>query len=126
MKKFSFSHRSENNLKGVDPRLVTIARRALVLSEVDFGITEGLRTKERQKQLFEQGKSMTMNSRHLTGDAIDVVAYIGGKVSWNWSLYEIISRAFKQAAAEYGVTIEWGGGLGKTKRRCSFSVKKII
>ncbi|SQC83413.1 Uncharacterised protein [Klebsiella pneumoniae] len=109
MKKFSFSHRSENNLKGVDPRLVTIARRALVLSEVDFGITEGLRTKERQKQLFEQGKSMTMNSRHLTGDAIDVVAYIGGKVSWNWSLYEIISRAFKQAAAEYGVTIEWGG-----------------
>ncbi|HBY9808459.1 TPA: M15 family peptidase [Klebsiella pneumoniae] len=123
MKKFSFSHRSENNLKGVDPRLVTIARRALVLSEVDFGITEGLRTKERQKQLFEQGKSMTMNSRHLTGDAIDVVAYIGGKVSWNWSLYEIISRAFKQAA-EYGVTIEWGGDWEKLKDGVHFQLKK--
>ncbi|HCP5357867.1 TPA: M15 family metallopeptidase [Escherichia coli] len=124
MKKFSFSHRSENNMKGVNPRLVAIARRALVLSEVDFGITEGLRTKERQKQLFEQGKSMTMNSRHLTGDAIDVVAYIDGKVSWDWLLYEITSRAFKQAAAEYGENIEWGGDWKKLKDGVHFQLKK--
>ncbi|MGS8515537.1 M15 family metallopeptidase (plasmid) [Escherichia coli] len=124
MKNFSFSHRSEKNLKGVNPKLVEVARRALILSEVDFGITEGVRTKERQKHLFIQGKSMTMNSLHLTGDAIDVVAYIDGKVSWDWSLYKIISRAFKQAAAEYGVVIEWGGDWEKLKDGVHFQLKQ--
>ncbi|MCV5473136.1 M15 family metallopeptidase, partial [Escherichia coli] len=73
--KFRFSCRSEKNLEGVRPQLVAVVRRALELTEVDFGITEGLRTKERQKQLVAEGKSQTMNSRHLTGDAVDVVAY---------------------------------------------------
>ncbi len=75
--KFRFSQRSEKNLAGVKPQLVAVVRRALALSDVDFGITEGLRTKERQKQLVAEGKSQTMNSRHLTGDAVDVVAYVG-------------------------------------------------
>ncbi|MDO2630100.1 M15 family metallopeptidase, partial [Escherichia coli] len=75
----------------------------------DFGITEGLRSKYRQKQLVAEGKSQTMNSRHLTGDAVDVVAYIGSQVSWEWPLYEKIAQAFKQAAAELGIAIEWGG-----------------
>ncbi|WP_350357189.1 M15 family peptidase, partial [Escherichia coli] len=79
------------------------------LTEVDFGITEGLRTKERQKQLVAEGKSQTMNSRHLTGDAVDVVAWVGSQVSWDWPLYEKIAQAFKQAAAELGTAIEWGG-----------------
>ncbi|KLG68704.1 M15 family metallopeptidase, partial [Escherichia coli] len=83
-----FSYRSENNLDGVKRELVAVVRRALELTEVDFGITEGLRTKERQKQLVAEGKSQTMNSRHLTGDAVDVVAYMGSQVSWNWPLYE--------------------------------------
>ncbi|EEX9090297.1 M15 family metallopeptidase, partial [Escherichia coli] len=77
-----FSYRSENNLDGVKRELVAVVRRALELTEVDFGITEGLRTKERQKQLVAEGKSQTMNSRHLTGDAVDVVAYMGSQVSW--------------------------------------------
>ncbi|MDI5633335.1 M15 family peptidase, partial [Salmonella enterica subsp. enterica serovar Anatum] len=62
-----FSQRSENNLKGVNADLVKIVRRALQLSPVDFGITEGLRTVERQRQLVAAGKSQTMNSRHITG-----------------------------------------------------------
>lgn len=86
--KFRFSQRSEKNLAGVKPQLVAVVRRALALSDVDFGITEGLRTKERQKQLVAEGKSQTMNSRHLTGDAVDVVAYVGSTISWDWPLYE--------------------------------------
>lgn len=78
--KFRFSRRSEKNLEGVKPQLVAVVRRALELTEVDFGITEGLRSKYRQKQLVAEGKSQTMNSRHLTGDAVDVVAYIGSQV----------------------------------------------
>jgi uncharacterized protein YcbK (DUF882 family) len=95
---FKFSRRSENNIKGVKPQLVAVVRRALELSPVDFGITEGLRTLERQKQLFAEGKSQTLNSRHLTGEAVDVVAYVGGTVSWDFPLYRKIAEAFKQAA----------------------------
>jgi len=106
---FKFSRRSENNLKGVKPQLVAVVRRALELSPVDFGITEGLRTQERQKQLFAEGKSQTLNSRHLTGEAVDVVAYVGGTVSWDFPLYQKISEAFKQAAQELNTPVEWGG-----------------
>lgn len=106
---FKFSPRSENNLKGVKAQLVAVARRALELSSVDFGITEGLRTQDRQKQLYAEGKSQTMNSRHLTGEAVDVVAYVGGTVSWDFPLYRKISEAFKQAAQELNTQIEWGG-----------------
>ncbi|STL62039.1 putative phage PS3 [Escherichia coli] len=70
-------------MQGVNPDLVKVTRRALEISEVDFGITEGLRSRYRQKQLVATGKSQTMNSRHLTGHAVDVVAYIGSQVSWN-------------------------------------------
>ncbi|STI98390.1 putative phage PS3 [Escherichia coli] len=69
---FKFSSRSEKNLQGVNPDLVKVTRRALEISEVDFGITEGLRSHYRQKQLVATGKSQTMNSRHLTGHAVDV------------------------------------------------------
>ncbi len=104
-----FSQRSENNLKGVHPDLVKVVRRALQLSPIDFGITEGLRTKERQTQLVIEGKSQTMNSRHITGHAVDVFAYPTSAGSWEWKYYEQIAVAFKQAAEELVVPIEWGG-----------------
>ncbi len=106
---FKFSQRSEDNLKGVKPQLVAVVRRALELSSVDFGVTEGLRTQERQRQLVAEGASQTMNSRHLTGEAVDVAAYVGGAVSWDFPLYQKISEAFKQAALELNTPIEWGG-----------------
>lgn len=107
---YRFSRRSENNLIGVNPELVRLARRALEISDVDFGVTEGLRTEERQRQLVAEGKSQTMNSSHLTGDAIDVVAYLGPKeISWEWKYYEQIAAAFRAASAELCIPVEWGG-----------------
>jgi peptidoglycan LD-endopeptidase CwlK len=106
---YKFSANSEKKLAGVHPDLVRVARRALELSEVDFGISEGLRTTARQKQLVAAGASQTMHSRHLTGHALDVVAYVGGKVRWDWPLYTKISQSFKQAAAELHIPVEWGG-----------------
>jgi len=105
----TFSSRSEKNLIGVHHDLVRIARRALELSDVDFGITEGLRTKARQAQLVAAGASKTMKSRHLTGHAVDVAAYVDGEVRWDWPLYTKISKAFKQAAQELKLHVEWGG-----------------
>lgn len=106
---FKFSSRSEKNLQGVNPDLVKVTRRALEISEVDFGITEGLRSRYRQKQLVATGKSQTMNSRHLTGHAVDVVAYVGSQVSWEWPQYEKIAAAFRQASQELNIPVEWGG-----------------
>lgn len=80
---FKFSSRSEKNLQGVNPDLVKVTRRALEISEVDFGITEGVRSRYRQKQLVATGKSQTMNSRHLTGHAVDVVAYVAARCHGN-------------------------------------------
>jgi len=109
MSNFKFSQRSENNLKGVNSDLVKIVRRALQLSPVDFGITEGLRTVERQRQLVAAGKSQTMNSRHISGHAVDVFAYPTSAGSWEWKYYEQIATAFKQAAKELDIPVEWGG-----------------
>lgn len=109
MNNFKLSNRSKERLKGVHPDLIAVVYRALQLTPVDFGIAEGLRTKGRQAELVAQKKSQTYNSRHLTGHAVDVVAYTGKEISWDWALYEEINKAFQQAAKELGVSITWGG-----------------
>lgn len=109
MTKFRFGLRSQSKLLDVHPDLVSVATRALELSPVDFSITEGIRTRERQAELFAANKSKTLASRHLTGHAIDVAAVVDGNVSWHWELYEQIAAAFKQAASELNIPIEWGG-----------------
>jgi peptidoglycan L-alanyl-D-glutamate endopeptidase CwlK len=105
---FQFSQRSLKNLQGVHPDLVRVVHRALELSPLDFVVTEGLRTVERQRELLAAGASRTMNSRHITGHAIDFAALVGGEVRWDWPLYRKIADAFKQAAAEKGVAIVAG------------------
>lgn len=106
---FKFSQRSLDNLTGINPDLRKVVDRALQLTTVDFGITEGLRDKATQEKYVARGASQTMNSRHLTGHAVDVVAYINGKVTWDWKYYEEISKAFKQASQELNIPIIWGG-----------------
>ena len=96
-------------LEGVHPDLVRVVKRAIALTPVDFRVTEGLRSIERQRELVKAGASKTMNSRHLTGHAVDVVALLEGKVRWDWPLYDRIAKAFKAAAKAEGVPLEWGG-----------------
>lgn len=105
---FRFSQRSRNNLAGVHPDLVRVAEKALAKSTIDFVVTEGVRTEKRQRELLEAGASQTLNSRHLTGHAIDVAAWLG-EIRWDWSLYEQIAKAFKEAAKELHIPITWGG-----------------
>ena len=101
------SPRSERNLQGVHTDLVKVVR--LAGKRADFLVTEGLRTVARQKQLVAAGASQTMNSRHLTGHAVDVAALVDGKVRWDWPLYARIAEEMKAAAKELGVPIIWGG-----------------
>lgn len=106
---FNLSPRSRRALEGVHPDLVRVVELAIVKTPVDFVVTEGLRTVARQKQLFAAGATRTMNSRHLTGHAVDVAALVGGKVRWDWPLYPRIADAFKEAAIIERVPIVWGG-----------------
>jgi peptidoglycan L-alanyl-D-glutamate endopeptidase CwlK len=101
--------RSLARLKGVHPDLVKVVQRALTYSPHDFLITEGLRTRARQQQLFNAGASQTLNSRHITGHAIDFAVLVAGKVRWDWPLYGPVADAFKRAATELNVPIIWGG-----------------
>lgn len=112
---FYFSQQSLDKLKGVHPDLVRVAKRAIKISEIDFKILEGLRTKKRQEQLVAVGASTTMNSRHLTGHAIDLGAIVGRQVRWDWPLYAKIADAMKEAAKIEGVPIEWGGDWRRFK-----------
>lgn len=106
---FKLSQRSLNNLKGVHPDLVAVVHRAIAITPVDFTVTEGLRTVERQKQLVATGASKTMNSRHLTGHAVDLAAWVGGGIRWDWPLYDVLAVAMKKAAQELEIPIIWGG-----------------
>ena len=119
----TFSEKSNTKLEGVDERLIRVATLALQLSPVDFGITEGVRTLERQKQLVKAGASRTLRSKHLEGKAIDVVAYLDGEVRWDWPLYEKIAKAFKQAADELGYKITWGGSWATFKDGPHFQIE---
>ncbi len=101
--------KSMDKLKGVHPDLVRVVKRAVFLSEVDFIVTEGVRSTAKQAQLVKAGASKTMNSRHLTGDAVDLAAMVNGEVRWDWPLYHKIAAAMKVAADEEAVKIEWGG-----------------
>ncbi|WP_145538878.1 M15 family metallopeptidase [Yersinia sp. HM-2024] len=107
--KFIFGKASEINLIGVHPDLVKVVRRALELTPIDFKVIEGRRTVERQRELVKAGASQTLNSRHLTGHAVDIVPLPDGKVSWEWKYFYPMADAMKQAAAELGIAVEWGG-----------------
>ena len=81
---------------------------AIKLSKIDFGVTCGLRTEAEQRELVDKGASQTMKSLHLTGDAVDVVAYLGSRISWELNLYDDIADAFKEAALNNNVKLKWG------------------
>ena len=96
-------------MKGVDPKLVKVVLRAIEITEVDFGVVCGLRTVAEQKALVAKGASQTMKSKHIEGKAVDLMAYIDGRASWELNLYDNIADAMRKAAIEQGVKIRWGG-----------------
>ena len=106
---FSLSQRSLGRLDGVKNELHSVVTTAIGLTNVDFGVTCGLRDLKTQEDLVARGASQSLKSKHLTGEAVDVVAYIGGsRISWELNLYDDIADAFKEASIKEGVSIRWG------------------
>jgi len=106
---FSFGSRSLSRLKGIHPDLRKVMDRAIITTDVDFTVLEGLRSIERQRKLLTSGATRTLRSRHLTGHAVDIAPLVDGKVSWDWPIYYRLSPVIKKAAQDVGVKIEWGG-----------------
>jgi peptidoglycan L-alanyl-D-glutamate endopeptidase CwlK len=123
---FALGQRSKDRLSGVHPDLVKVIEEAIKESPLDFSITEGLRTKERQKELFDAGKSQTMNSRHITGKAVDIAVLFEGKVTWEFRHYQTVADHIKKVAKELGIELVWGGDWQSFKDGPHFELNRSV
>ena len=114
---FKLSKRSMSRLEGVNPKLVKVVTTAITISKIDFGVICGLRTIEEQRELVAKGASQTMKSKHIDGNAVDLMAYIGSRGSWEMNLYDDIADAMKIAADEHNIQIRWGAAWHITDLR---------
>jgi len=105
---FQLSSRSLTKLEGVQDELHLVVSKAISITSIDFGVICGIRTKDEQRELVNKGASQTMKSRHITGEAVDLMAYLGSRGSWELNLYDNIADAMKEAAIESDVSIKWG------------------
>jgi peptidoglycan L-alanyl-D-glutamate endopeptidase CwlK len=114
---YQLGKKSKKKLEGVHPDLVKVVERAIEITEQDFSVIEGIRNINRQRKLVKVGKSTTMNSRHLTGHAVDIAPWpFNGDFDEDgipniedWDQYYPLEAAMKQAAEELEVDLEWGG-----------------
>ena len=105
---FKLSERSMAKLEGVDSRMQDVVKEAITLTKIDFGVICGMRTEDEHRELVSKGASKTMMSKHLDGLAVDLMAYIGARASWELNLYDDIADAMAEAARNNNVKIRWG------------------
>lgn len=132
----NLSQTSLNRLAGVHPSLVKVIERAIVTTEQDFMVLEGLRTREEMMINYGKGRSAAeceakgvpgsyarphlskvtwlndpFNSNHGVrpdgfGHAVDLVPY---PIDFNTSSkYDAIAKAMMAASEELNVPIRWG------------------
>ena len=111
-------NRDIERLKGVHPSLVMVVKKCAEITNIEFIVTEGLRTLEKQKEYLAKGTTTTLNSKHLTGHAVDLAVWFDknhdrvvgvDELSWKFEYYKQLADNMKKAAALVGVAIEWGG-----------------
>ena len=131
---FKFGARSQDNLKLVKQELVEVCRNAILITEVDFGIYEGLRTIEAERENIRNGSSHLANPRDCKhcpqfdgfGHAVDAVPFVDGAFRWNWDYCYEVAKAFQTSALQYGVIIRWGGVWDKKLNDLSTDLDKEV
>jgi len=129
------SARSRLNLDSVDPALGQVVLQALQAAPpwLDFAVISGRRTREEQQALWRTGRDasgmivdtdavvtfkdgINLRSRHQSGRAVDIVAYVDGQISWDPRDNEKCSAYVIGYAAARGIKltggIEWGWDHG--------------
>lgn len=114
MNGFKLDPESLKKLSLVNKRLQSVVLRAAEISEQEFTVLEGLRSPERQKQLLSQGNTQTLKSNHITGNAVDLVPKVNGKISWDWKYFYPIANAMDNAADELKIKLTWGSAWNGT------------
>lgn len=107
----TLNQRSMERLKGVHPKLVAVTVRAAELSDLEFIVTCGLRSVEEQRKMVARGVSKTMNSKHLTGHAVDLAPIVDKEAKWDWPYFRILNKFMQMAANELKITVDWGGNF---------------
>lgn len=105
---FTLGQSSRKELQGVHPDLIAVVERAIEITPQDFSVHDGLRTLAEQQALVASGASKTLNSRHITGHAVDLVPYINGKLRWEWEPIYVIADAVRNAAKTLQIPLCWG------------------
>lgn len=123
---YAFGAASLANLKGVHPDLVRVVTKALALSKVDFKVIEGVRTPERQRELYAQGRTTpgpvvtwTLQSNHFRqrdgfGHAVDLLP-----APYDWKAtapFDEVARAMRLAGEILGIPIRWGADWDRDGR----------
>ena len=124
MSEFKLSRRSLDRLEGIDDRLQAVIKMAITMTKTDFGVVQGMRTIEQQKELVAKGASQTMKSKHLQGKAFDIMAFINGRASWELSVYDDLADAIKEAAIQLNVPICWGAAWGTPEMSYPMDIRK--
>jgi peptidoglycan L-alanyl-D-glutamate endopeptidase CwlK len=111
---YKFGKSSKAQLSTCQHELQEVMSLAITKSKYDFGISEGIRTEQRQTELVAEGRSRTHHSRHLANkygmsEACDVIVYVDGAVTWDIKYYRKVAKSVFEAAIELGIQIEWGG-----------------
>ena len=114
---YKLSTRSQEKLVGINSELKKVVCLAITYTKIDFGVIEGVRTVAQQKALVESGASQTMDSKHLKGRAVDLMAYVNGRGCWELNVYDEIADAMKRAAIEIDVAVRWGAAWTVTDIR---------
>jgi len=96
-------------LNGVDENLVEVVKYAITITEQDFTVHDGIRTEAEQRILVNKGASKTMKSKHIIGEAVDLVPYINGRLRWEWYPIYNIAEAVRKVAKERNIMLRWGG-----------------
>ena len=114
---------SMDRLEGVDERLKAIVIECAARCPYPFNVSEGLRTKEQQREYVRQGKSRTMNSKHLTGKAVDLYPLTMNRKQVDWSRFEELADLMFQVASDQDTEIVWGGHWKTFVDKCHFELK---
>ena len=121
---FKLSRRSLDRLEGIDDRLQAVVKMAITLTDTDFGVVQGMRTLDEQKELVAKGASKTLKSKHLEGKAFDIMAYVNSRASWELNLYDNLADAIKEAAINLNVPICWGAAWATPQAPYPMDIRK--
>lgn len=110
---YQFDASSMRSLARVHPDLRRIAHRALSISAYPLKVLEGRRRADKQRQLVREGKASIIDSRHVSGHAIDVVAvdYPSPKhirLLFNGPATVFVTAAMREAAKQLDLELSCG------------------